>query len=160
MVDVALQPANAEQKKNFVDLMYGEKDLRNKFSKQLTLKEKECTENHVAFCYPCAKIDFDDEFRKALLEITRNPLSKEERESKKRTFELDLPELEEYSKPSYFDLVNTEVRREVSVIDGIKVPRPAYMEYNYKCKKRKHGITVQIPWHEHLEKEKGKTKNG
>ena len=150
--------ASEEQRKNFIDIGIQETSPIDRQYKKLVEKQQECTELHVPFCYQCAKQDFEEETRRAVAEIVRNPFTREERESKQKKIPLNLKDLEEYAKPSYFNLIDTKVRKEVTVVDGTKMSRPAYQEYNYKCKTRKHGISVQVPWYEHLEKEKATVK--
>ena len=146
--------ANEEQKKNFTDIGFYEPTAKDKYYKKLVQKQQECTELHVHFCYLCAKQDFEDACRKAASEITRGSFTREERETKQKKIPLDLKELEEYAKPSYFTLLGSRVQNEPHIVDGMKVNRPSFMEYNYKCKSRNHGMSVHVPWLEHLEKEK------
>jgi len=133
--------------------MYGGKNFRTKFMKQLRELEKEYTEKHEPFCYPCAKLNFEDEVKRVELELQRRVNTTDE-ESKE--IKIDVGDLHKYAKKSFFKLIEEKPINEMTVVDGIKVPRRAFMRYEYRCDARNHGITVDMPWYVFEERNKKK----
>ena len=151
---VEIVPASVDQKRDLIDIYFPEKTKKDDYYKKLTEKQQEYTEKYEPFCYTCAKLDFDDEVRRVTSELSRTSFTKEEIAKGEKKIPLNLKSIDEYSKSSYFSLINSKTTKEQHVVEGSKVSRPAYQEYNYKCKLRKHGITVMVPWNEHIEREK------
>ena len=102
----------------------------------------------------CARIDLLDELNKVNLELERTPSDAEERHNRQRLKQLEVKDMHEYGKSDYFTLASSRPIDEVSVVDGMKVPRRAYMRYEYKCNRRRHGITVDMPWYAYEKMEK------
>ncbi|MDO8622962.1 MAG: hypothetical protein Q7R52_01845 [archaeon] len=152
--DVEIVRANAEQSKNFIDIGVPEKSKKDEYYKKLVEKQQECTANYVPFCNTCAKNDFDDEIKRVSVELSRSSFTKDEKNKGEKKIPLNLKSLDEYSKLTYFTLVDVKTVKEQHVVEGAKISRPAYQEYNYKCKQRNHGLSVHVPYGEHLEKEK------
>ena len=157
--EVEIVKANAEQRKNFIDIGMPEKTKKDEYYKELTEKQQECTEKYIPFCYTCAKNDFDDEVKRVTVELSRSAFTKEEKNKGEKKVPLNLKPLDEYSKPSYFTLVDAKTVKEQHVVEGAKISRPAYQEYNYKCRQRNHGLSVHVPWGEHIEREKAAGRN-
>ena len=153
MVDAIIIPASENQKKNFVDVMYGEKDFKQKFKKSLDTLEKEYTAKHKPFAYVLAKQDFDDAVRKIEMELQRQG------KGLQGELKIDIGDLHKYGELSQFELLDTKPIDEMVIISGTKVPQRAYMRHEYRTKRGNYGVTVDMPWYAYQEKMKTDGKN-
>jgi len=143
-------PASIEQKKDFKDIIYGGKTPKQLFIKKLTLKQQEYTKESKPFCYICAKQDWEDQARMKQLEFMR--YGQHDGETK---LQIDIGDLDNYGIPENFELLDDpKPKDETVIINGTKVPQRAYMRYEYRCIKRRHGMTVDMPWYLYQEKQK------
>ena len=139
-------PASAEQKKNFQDLFYGDKSFKDKFMKKLKEKDKEYAEQFKPFCYTCAKLDYEDE-------VSRVEKEKKRKIGKTDTIpEIDIGDLSKYGNDLYFHYLGNKSINETQIINNIRVPIKAYMRFEYKCKERGHGRTIDMPYPVYEEK--------
>ena len=143
-------PANAEQKKDFIDLQYGKKDFKHKFIQRLREMDQEYTKSFKPFCYICAKIDFEDEIKRVQQEVERKTGKSEIREEDE--IKIEIGDLNKYGNELYFTLLGTQARDAVTIIEGIKMPKRDCMRFEYVCKKRRHGRSVDMPWYAYEEK--------
>lgn len=144
-------PASSKQQKDFKDIVYGEKSYKDKFLKNLKKIQQEFTENHAPYCYICAKQDWEDVLSRAQIEYMRMG---RDHEGETKVPEIDVGDLYKYGELSYFEAIDEKPINEVTIIEGIKVPRRAYMRYEFRCKLRRHGMTVDMPWYAYEEKKK------
>lgn len=152
-------PATEEQRKNFQDIVFGKTTLRQKFNQKLEKIDKDCTKEHRPFCFPCALLDYEDEINEIQKEIRRkqgniNPNEDEE------LMKVDIGELNKYAAKDYFNLLKSEPIDEIQMINGTKVPVRSYMRFEFKCKRRNHSRTVDMPWYFYEKNIKGKKIEG
>ena len=149
MVEPVIVRASSEQKSNFQDIRFGGKTLQQVFLKKLGDIDKEFTETFKPFCYICAKLDFEDKVQSLGLEMTR---TNDEDVAERLTGDLDVDDFIKTSRKIYgnldsFKLLSKKTVKEMVVVQGIKERRFSAMEFNYRCIKRDHGRTIQMPWY-------------
>lgn len=154
-----IRPQTALEKRDFQDIGTGkEETIRKKFKELIVEEESKNTRQHKPFCYRCAKIDFEQKLIRA----------KEEQLLKQGYIDMgeidfELPDLEQYKDLNRFNLIKKTPIRGNKVVDGIKVPYLVGHYFEYKCKTRGCGNSVEVPIRddalkEELEFEKIKTK--
>lgn len=157
MADAILVPANADQKKNFRDVQFGGKTFQEKFLQNLRKKQKEYTGKFQPFCFICAKTDFQDKVNSISLELERTQENFDDEEQLKQ---VNFEDVDNYADIKSFNLLETKPVDEQVIIEGVRMPRRAYMRHEYKCIKRSHGLTVDMPWYAWVEKQKNNEKSG
>ena len=142
-------PATEQQKNDFQDIWFGNKTPKQEFVKKLSKIQQEYTETHKPFCYVCAKQDYEDAVQTFSEERKRNPNTTVLREqAEKIKIDAFLSTVkQQYGKESSFVLLNTKPVQEVVTINGTKENTLSAVRHDYICKKRNHGLTVDMPWY-------------
>ena len=68
------------------------------------------------------------------------------------TISFDFPDLKKYGEEDRFDLIKkTEIIRDI-VSDGVRVPKQVGNYFEYRCKERNCGHSVEVPLDEYAQK--------
>lgn len=140
--------ATEMQRKNFTDISrHGDRPLKKKVMKELEEIEMEFSKQYKPFCYTCAKMDFEKKLNDINdeLEGTTN-----EDYIKKLLSSLNVDEFvkksrKKYGDESFFELLKEKPFTQDIMWNGVKVPRHAGVQFDYKCVKRSHFRTMNIP---------------
>ena len=138
---VGIDRPQTESEKSDYDVL-GKTTPKEKFLKDLAKVEIEHVRNFMPFDAQCAKADFNEQ------------LEQLERESERRTgfispkfieANLKMPKLEDYGNLTRFDKVQEDTDMEMQNINGLRSSVKVGVTVMYKCKKRRHGISVAYP---------------
>jgi len=138
---MAFKPQIATEKKNYEDIRMGkEETILDKFIEYAKDAQQKYARQHKPFCYVCIKFDFDDELRRQKEEHLRKYGKINMAE-----INVEFPKIEKYVGEERFVLIKKKPIRGTIIMDGVKVPKLINYEYNYRCKIRGCGNTVDMP---------------
>lgn len=137
--DIIRKPT-AQEALDFEDISrFRTKKPKEIFKKKVTDIEQQATKDKKPFCAACAFIDFQDINDKLEKEINRGGGAELTNVIK----QIDGIDLTKYGKASYFDNVKDQEMYDKNPETG-RVELTHY-SVDYKCKPRRHGISVFIP---------------
>lgn len=131
--------------------------FEEEFRKELADWEQRNTKAKKPWCRLCARYAFRDAVTAKINQISRRMQSTGEETQEKLTLESLKFDLEKFSNPDYFDLVQTSEAVEMRVIDGLqKIPVTIGYNEHYQCKPAKHRCGIFIPKAEYEARQKTK----
>jgi len=141
------EPTQAEQK-DFVNLADKKKNVHKILEEETCKKDQECIKARIPFCMHCVRIYFDDKIKSFKEESLRsNNVSSD-------AFKLNLKDVELFAGFKNFDYKDKHERWIPQTINGTKVNKHMHNSYNFVCKKRGCGVTINVPVEECSEFEK------
>ena len=129
------RPATEAEKKDFIEL--GTVTLLERFLEALSKKGVECQRQYIPFDRYSARIDFEEQIRKAFVDGSNN--------LQKTQVNIELPNLETYCDKSRFELISIEDVKEDKLLDGIRQSAITGKQFNFRAKPRGNGITIFVP---------------
>ncbi len=132
--------ASETQKQDFQEI--GTKTYKDRFLKKLKEKSKECGLKHIPFDYACAKFDYESE----VIRIEREMGQISSNVEKQKMMKIDIGNLDKYADEKRFNLVNEYDKHGTIITDGIKTQTKEFRRFDYVCKPRGHGVTIDMPW--------------
>lgn len=139
------RPQTSAERADFTRL--GTKMPRDIFLKELAIVEHSFAKKKLPFDSQCAKADFNDEIEKLERESERsNGFVRAEDISK-----FKFKDFEKYGDKKRFDIVKTDEDVETVNINGLRSSQKCGFTVQYRCKERRHGISVCLTTAEYEE---------
>jgi len=149
MVETSIfRQATTDEKKDFTEL--GSPNMIDNFLKILSLKEQEFHKKFKPFDAQCARIDFENEMKRASEEIQSGVKTSI---IKMKDFNLD-----DYGADERFEFIEATDVVQDTLVSGMRTSQKVGIYNNYKCKLRGHGFSVFVPVSELEKKEVKVTK--
>lgn len=133
------RPATSDERRDFLELKEGgSRDLLDTFMASLAAKQQEYQKQYLPFDAYSARIDFEENIRKAYGEMTTVIGSQNQ---------VAMPKvnLEEYADAKRFELLEVLPVMEDKLLDGIRNSVQIGKNFRFKAKIRGNGITIFVP---------------
>ena len=135
-----------EELRNYIPT--GFQTIEKRFRVNRVKVEQEHVKKHKPYCARCADLDFTDMWENKKKELERQVGVGEQGDQTSITF--DFPDLEKYGNEDRFDLTGKQpIIREV-INDGVRVPKKVGEYFEYRCKVRKCGHSIEVPFIDYM----------
>lgn len=135
-MDKVLRPLTAEEKKEITPL--GSTSLLDLFLKELAKKVSEYQKNYKPFDSYGARIDFDNNIKIKLNEISAAV-------DKDTVAKFDFGDLDKYGKSDLFKFLEKHEQEQTRLVAGIKQEVVIGNRYRFRCKTRGNTVSILIP---------------
>jgi hypothetical protein len=129
------RPMTVTEKSDFIEV--GAKTSMDLFLAKLADKQQEFARACKPFCIRCARIDFEKKIASIIEENSEGV-------GKAQIKGFELGDLDKYGAKEKFELLNIKDVREDKLLDGIRNTVTTGKNYQFKCKDRGCGFTMNI----------------
>ena len=137
MSGIERTPTNVERQEMEI---VGEKSLMDIFRGKLADVEQKYAKQHLPYDGQCANADYENEIEDIQRESKRVYGFVKEQDLAKVNIDLD-----KYGDADRFEIVVDDEEIEMQNINGIRTPMKVGHTIKYRCKQRRHGVSVFMP---------------